>query len=257
MTITTNHSALYGDIAGKSALVTGASSGLGWHFARLLASQGAHVFAAARRLQRVEGLCAELSAAGYRATPLALDVSDAGAVAAALRGQTCDLVVNNAGVAHSCAALDLNPAKLDQVIDTNIKGVFHVARATAQALHDSGQEGSIVNIASVLGSRVAGHVAGYAASKGAVLQLTRALALEWARHGIRVNALSPGYIQTELNQEFFASDQGKALIKRVPQRRLGQPADLDGALLLLLSDASRFITGADIPVDGGHLVSSL
>lgn len=244
-------------IRGRKVLVTGASSGLGVHFAQLLASQGAHVFAAARRTDRVQALCDGLRDQGYQATPLELDVSSAQASEQALQGQVFDLVVNNAGVSHSCAALDLDADTLDQVIDTNVKGVFHVARATAAAMRDAGQGGSIVNIASILGSRVSGHVAAYAASKGAVLQLTRALALEWARHGIRVNALSPGYVETEINRDFFATDQGQALIRRIPQRRLGQPQDLDGALMLLLSDMGRFITGADIAVDGGHLVSSL
>lgn len=244
-------------IAGRSVLVTGASSGLGAHFARLLAAQGAHVTAAARRVDRVAALCDDLRAQGFQAQPLALDVSSAKAVDAALSGQAFDMVVNNAGTSHSCAALDLDADTLDAVIDTNLKGVFHVARSAAAAMRVEGRSGSIVNIASILGSRVAGHVAAYAASKAAVLQLTRALALEWARYGIRVNALSPGYIETELNRDFFASDQGQALIRRVPQRRLGQPADLDGALLLLLSDLGGFITGSDIVADGGHLVSSL
>lgn len=244
-------------IHGRRALVTGASSGLGAHFAKVLAAQGAHVVAAARRIERVEALCAELRDRGHQAMPLALDVGSAEAVQSALRGQVFDLVVNNAGVSHSCAALDLDEQTLDAVIDTNVKGVFNVARATAAAMREHGRGGSIVNIASVLGSRVAGHVAAYAASKGAVLQLTRALALEWARFGIRVNAVSPGYIETDLNRDFFDSDQGRALVRRVPQRRLGQPEDLDGALLLLLSEMGRFITGTDIVVDGGHLVSSL
>lgn len=244
-------------IADRQVLVTGASSGLGAHFARLLAAQGAHVYAAARRADRVQALCDGLWDQGHQATPLELDVSSPQAVDEALQGQVFDLVVNNAGVSHSCAALDLDADTLDQVIDTNVKGVFHVARATAAAMRDAGQGGSIVNIASILGSRISGHVAAYAASKGAVLQLTRALALEWARHGIRVNALSPGYIETEINSDFFATEQGQALIRRIPQRRLGQPQDLDGALMLLLSDMGRFITGADIAVDGGHLVSPL
>lgn len=248
---------LWPGIHGRVALVTGASSGLGAHFARLLAAQGAHVVAAARRIDRVQALCDGLRDQGYQATPLALDVSSARAVQDALRGQVFDLVVNNAGVSHSCAALDLDQDTLDTVIDTNLKGVFHVARSAAAAMRDAGRGGSIVNVASILGSRVSGHVAAYAASKGGVLQLTRALALEWARYGIRVNALSPGYIETELNRDFFATEPGQALIRRVPQRRLGQPQDLDGALLLLLSDMGRFITGADIAVDGGHLVSPL
>lgn len=251
------HRPYWSGIRGRSALVTGASSGLGAHFAQMLAEQGAHVVAAARRVDRVKALCDELSAKGYQAIPLALDVSTADAVENALHGHVFDLVVNNAGVSHSCSALDLDSKTLDAVIDTNVKGVFHVARTTAAAMRADGRPGSIVNIASILGSRVSGQVAAYAASKGAVLQLTRALALEWARFDIRVNALSPGYIETELNRDFFATDQGQALIKRVPQRRLGQPKDLDGALLLLLSEMGRFITGADIVADGGHLVSSL
>lgn len=257
MTDEADSATLWPGIRGRTVLVTGASSGLGAHFARVLAQQGAHVVAAARRIERIEALCGELHVQGFQAMPLALDVSSAETVGRALQGRVFDLVVNNAGVSHSCAAMDLDPQTLDTVIDTNVKGVFHVARATAAAMLADGRHGSIVNIASILGSRVSGHVAAYAASKGAVLQLTRALALEWARHGIRVNALSPGYIETELNRDFFATDQGKALIRRVPQRQLGRPEDLDGALLLLLSDLGRFITGADIAVDGGHLVSSL
>ena len=257
MTDLTDDPIFWPGIRGRVALVTGASSGLGVHFAKMLAAQGAHVFAAARRTDRVQTLCDGLRDQGYQATPLELDVSSAQAVENALQGQVFDLVVNNAGVSHSCAALDLDADTLDQVIDTNVKGVFHVARATAAAMRDAGRGGSIVNIASILGSRVSGHVAAYAASKGAVLQLTRALALEWARHGIRVNALSPGYIETEINSDFFATEQGQALIRRIPQRRLGQPQDLDGALMLLLSDMGQFITGADIAVDGGHLVSPL
>jgi NAD(P)-dependent dehydrogenase (short-subunit alcohol dehydrogenase family) len=135
--------------------------------------------------------------------------------------------------------------------------VFRVAQAGARALVAAGQGGAIVNIASILGLRVAGGVAAYAAAKAGVVQLTRALALEWARHGIRVNALCPGYIETDINRDFFATEAGQAMVRRIPQRRLGQPADLDGALLLLVSEAGRYITGAEIVVDGGHLVSSL
>jgi NAD(P)-dependent dehydrogenase (short-subunit alcohol dehydrogenase family) len=248
---------LWPGIAGKNALVTGASSGLGAHFARLLARHGAGVFLAARRSDRIEAICAEINAAGGNATPIEMDVSSATSVQDALSGQVFDIVINNAGMTVAASALDHDASAIDQVIDVNLKGAFHVARVTAQAMKDNGTGGSIVNVASILGHRVAGGVAAYAASKAGLLQLSKSLALEWARYGIRVNALSPGYIETDLNREFFASDAGKALIKRVPQRRLGQQPDLDGPLLLLASDLGQFMTGADIVVDGGHLVSSL
>jgi NAD(P)-dependent dehydrogenase (short-subunit alcohol dehydrogenase family) len=247
----------YPGLAGRRVLVTGASSGLGDHFARVFATQGAHVVVAARRQDRVQALAAEIVAQGGAATAIALDVADAAQVDQALADLDLDIVINNAGTTVSAAALDHDAAVIDQIIDTNLKGVFHVARAAAQSMKDRGRRGSIVNIASILSHRVAGHASAYAASKGGVLQLTRALALEWARYGIRVNALCPGYIETDLNRDFFASPAGEALIKRVPQRQLGQPEDLDGALLLLASDLGRFMTGADIAVDGGHLISSL
>jgi NAD(P)-dependent dehydrogenase (short-subunit alcohol dehydrogenase family) len=244
-------------LAGKRALVTGASSGLGAHFAQLLAGQGLHVTVAARRLDRMEALCADIRAAGGQAEPVAMDVADPASVAAALKGRAFDIVINNAGTTLSASALDHGADDIDRIIDTNLKGAFHVARVTAAAMAARGQGGAIVNVASILGKRVAGHVAAYAASKAGLVQLSRSLALEWARHGIRVNALCPGYIETELNRDFFASEPGKALIRRVPQRRLGQPADLDGPLLLLVSDLGRFMTGTEIVADGGHLVSSL
>jgi NAD(P)-dependent dehydrogenase (short-subunit alcohol dehydrogenase family) len=244
-------------LAGKSALVTGASSGLGAHFARLLAGHGVAVTLAARRIDRVEALCAEIKAAGGVADALAMDVADGADVAAKLAGRVFDIVVNNAGTAATATALSHDDAMINRVIDTNLKGPFYVARATAQAMADAGRGGSIINIASILGFRVAGQVAAYAASKAGLVQLNRALALEWARHSIRVNALCPGYIETEINRDFFASEAGLTLIRRVPQRRLGQPEDLDGALLLLASDLSRFMTGTEIVVDGGHLISSL
>ncbi len=238
-------------LEGRRALVTGASSGLGVHFARLLAGQGVAVTVAARRADRVAALAGEIAGEA-----LVLDVADAQAVAAALEGETFDILINNAGVTLSAAALDHGPEDIDRILDTNLKGAFHVARAVAPGMIAAGG-GAIVNVASILGLRVAGHVAAYAASKAGLVQLTRALALEWARHGIRVNALCPGYIETELNRDFFASEAGASLIRRVPMRRLGQAGDLDGPLLLLLSDLGRFMTGTELVADGGHLVSSL
>ena len=245
------------DIAGKHVLITGASSGLGEHFAKLFAELGAVVYPAARRKERLEKLSDEIRTTGQEARPLALDVSDPGSVSRVLDELPIDIAINNAGTTVSASAFAHTPENIDQIIDTNVKGAFYVAQSVAKQLKARGASGSIINIASILGHRVAGHVSAYAASKAALIQLTRSLALEWARYGIRVNALCPGYIETELNRDFFASEPGQALIQRIPQRRLGQLSDLDAPVILLASEASRFMTGADIAIDGGHLISSL
>jgi len=244
---------------GKTALVTGASSGLGRHFATVLAAEGATVLLAARRREALDEACAEIRAAGGKAEAVILDVGDENSIAAAFAGFAVapDIVVNNAGISGAAPALDIDAAAWDSVMDTNLRGAFLVARAAASAMRAADKGGAIVNIASILGHRVAGNVAAYAASKAGLVHLTRALALEWARHDVRVNALCPGYIETPLNSDFFAGEAGQALIRRIPQRRLGKPEELDGALLLLASAAGRYITGASLAVDGGHLVSSL
>lgn len=244
---------------GKTALVTGASAGLGRHFARALSASGASVVLAARRLDALEEARAEIAQMGGKASAVVLDVTDPQSIAAAFAeiGAAPDIVVNNAGVSEAKPALDISVMELDRVLDTNLRGVFLVAQAAAKGMKADGRGGSIINVASILGHRVAGNVAPYVATKGGVVRLTEALALEWARYGIRVNALCPGYIETDLNRDFFESEPGKAMIKRIPQRRLGRPEDLDGALLLFASDAGRYITGASLAVDGGHLVSSL
>ena len=162
-----------------------------------------------------------------------------------------DMLVNNAGVTTTTPLLDQDEASWTRIMDTNLKGAFIVGQAAARVMAADGKGGNIVNVASILGVRVAGQVAAYSASEAGLLQLTRSMALEWARHGIRANALCPGNVETDLNREFFASEAGKALIRRIPTRRLGQP------LLFLCSDASAHLTGASMPVDGGHLVSSL
>ena len=244
-------------LAGKTALVTGASSGLGAHFAELLAAQGVAVTIAARRAEKLEALAGQLAAAGGTAETLSMDVADPASVAEALGGKVFDVVINNAGTTASAPAVGHGPDEIDAVIDTNLKGAFHVARHTGAEMIEAGRPGCIVNVASILGKRVASHVSAYAASKAGLIQLTRSLALEWARHGIRVNALCPGYIETDLNREFFESDAGQSLIRRVPQRRRGQAGDLDGPLLLLVSDLGGFMTGTEIVADGGHLVTSL
>lgn len=250
-------SAMFEDLRGKRALVTGASGGLGRHFAGVLAAAGVVVVLGARRVERLTEAVTAIRAAGGEAEAVALDVTDDASVAAACAGPAFDIVINNAGIAYSEASLETGIDDWTRVIDTDLTGVFRVAQAAARRMVASQQGGSIVNIASILGLRVTAQVAAYTAAKAGVVQLTRALALEWARHDIRVNALCPGYIETDINRELFASEAGQALVRRIPQRRLGRMDDLDGPLLLLASDAGRYMTGSEIAVDGGHLVSSL
>ncbi|WP_439397473.1 SDR family NAD(P)-dependent oxidoreductase [Bradyrhizobium sp. PMVTL-01] len=248
---------MFEDLANKRALVTGASGGLGRQFATVLAQVGAEIVLAARRLDALEEALAHIVAIGGRASAVALDVQNDTSVKAAFAQRSFDIVVNNAGITHDGPALKTQIADWDRVIGTDLSGVFRVAQAAAWRMVEEKRAGSIIKVASILGLRVAGNIAAYAAAKAGVIQLSRALALEWARHNIRVNALCPGYIETDLNREFFASSAGQALIKRVPQRRLGRMSDLDGPLLLLASDAGSFMTGTEIIADGGHLVSSL
>lgn len=247
-------------LKGRRALVTGASKGLGAHFARTLAAAGAAVAIAARDAKACEEVCRTLPP-GTSAVPIALDVTSSAsaeqAVAACVRDLGgLDILVNNAGVTATVPLIDQDEAGWDRIVDTNLKGAFVVGQSAARAMRASGG-GTIVNVASILGHRVAGQVAAYAASKAGLVQLTRSMALEWARHGIRVNALCPGYIATDLNQDFLASEAGQALMKRIPQRRFGTLADLEGPLLFLCSNASRYVTGSSLVADGGHLVSSL
>jgi NAD(P)-dependent dehydrogenase (short-subunit alcohol dehydrogenase family) len=250
-------------LTGQLALVTGAASGLGAHFARLLASHGAEVICAGRRECALDAVTERIAGDGGQAHRLRMDVSDPASVddgfarIAAERGRCPGIIVNNAGIASHRPALDLGADDWSQVLATNLSGPFLVAQAAARQLIAAGQPGSIINIASILGLRVAGGVAAYAASKAGLIHLTKALALEWARYGIRVNAIAPGYIETDLNRAFFATDAGERLRQRIPQRRLGQLDDLSPALLLLASAASGFMTGSVISVDGGHLCGSL
>jgi NAD(P)-dependent dehydrogenase (short-subunit alcohol dehydrogenase family) len=250
------------EIRDQHILVTGGSSGFGRHFARFLATNAAKVTLAARRADALASVVAEINTMGGKAQGVLLDVTLANGIDAAMKDAEetfgpIHAIVNNAGVTATKPALEQDERNWDSVVDTNLKGVWLVAQAAARRMIANKVTGSIVNIASILGVRVAGAVAPYAVSKAGVIQMTKALALEWARYGIRVNALAPGYFATELNDDFFESDAGKALIKRVPQRRLGQLGELDGPLLLLISNAGSFMTGSVITVDGGHLVSGL
>lgn len=249
-------------LAGHVALVTGASSGIGRHFARTLALAGASVVVAARRADKLDEVVAEIHALGREARALALDVTDSTSVCAAFdtlaaRGQVADILVNNAGVAVSRPLLEQTEADWDCVVDTNLKGAWLVSQEAARRLVAAGLPGCIVNIASITGERVAGGVAPYAASKAGLIHLTRAMALELARSNVRVNALAPGYVVTELNAGFLSSAAGERLRARIPQQRFGRAEDLDGPLLLLASEAGAFMTGSVLAVDGGHLVSSL
>lgn len=246
---------------GRLVLVTGASSGLGTHFARLLASVGARVAVAARRADKLQSVVDAIAQAGGQARALSLDVTDAASVRACFDALADwgapDIVVNNAGVTVTRPLLDQTEEDFDHVLDTNLKGCWLVATEAARRMVAAGQGGSIVNVASILGERVAGGVAPYAVSKAGVVQATKAMALELARHRIRVNALLPGYVMTDLNRDFLTSEAGDKLRSRIPSRRFGELKDLDGPLLLLASEAGAAMSGATVAVDGAHLVSSL
>ena len=247
---------------GRKVLVTGASSGLGRHFALTLAQAGATIVIAARRSDKLDHLLGELAEFGASAHAVSLDVVDGQSIINAFdeidtRVGGIDVLVNNAGVTVTKPILQQTEDDWDSVIDTNLKGSFRVAQEAARRMVAAGRGGSLINVASILGERVAGGVAPYAISKAGVIQATRALALELARYDIRANAILPGYVVTDLNRDFLASEAGEKLRARIPTRRFGQLSDLDGPLLLLASNAGRHMTGATLAVDGGHLVNSL
>lgn len=249
-------------LTGQVALVTGASSGIGAHLAERLAAEGCIVGIAARRSGRLDALAERIRAAGGQAVPLTVDVGDRAAVAAALdqledAAGIASILVNNAGIAGQHGFLDAPEEETAEVFKVNQTAVWDVAQLVAQRLAAAGKPGSIINIASITGLRAVGGAASYAVSKAAVAHMTRIQALELARYNIRVNAIAPGYFETELTQDFLSSEAGEKLAKRIPMRRTGQLEELDGPLLLLASGLGSFMTGAVIPVDGGHLLSSL
>ena len=245
------------DLRGRVAFVTGATSGLGRHFAKVLAGAGAAVALAGRRVDRLAAVKAEIEAAGGRAAAVALDVTDAQAIAPALDAAEAalgpiDILVNNAGLSVLGLSVEISAGDFDQVIATNLRAPFLLATEIGRRMIAGKRGGRIINIASIGAFRVLPGVTPYCISKAGVAMMTQCLAREWARKGINVNALCPGFIETELNDEWFASDKGKAQIEGFPRKRLAQESDLDGMLLLLASDASRAITGSLLTVDDGQ-----
>ena len=241
---------------GKVALVTGASSGLGERFARLLAEAGTAVALAARRIDRLEKLVAEIAQRGGRAHAVAMDVTEvasvrAGVAAAEAALGPIDVLVNNSGVSATARIGDVEERDYDAVMDTNLKGAFFVAQAVGRSMIAGKRPGRIINIASAAGLRPLGQISVYSMSKAGVIHMTRSMALEWGRYDINVNALCPGYIETEINRDYWNTEGGRKLLAMLPRRRVGKPEDLDGLVLLLASDRSGFVNGAVIAADDG------
>ena len=245
------------DLEGEVALVTGASSGLGRRFAAVLAANGATVFAAARRADLLDSLVSEIEDRGGKAFAMPCDVTDRESVsrafdAAEAKAGTVTVLVNNAGIARPGRALEFTEDQWREVMATNLDAVYAVAQEAGQRMVQAERPGSIINVASVLGTHLQKGVSAYAVSKSAVIQLTKALALEWARYNIRANAIAPGWFRTEINDAYLETEMGEVMKKKNPMRRFGAEGDLDGPLLLLASRAGAYMTGSLITVDGGH-----
>ena len=250
-------------LANRTALVTGASSGLGRHFAKVLADAGAAVVVAARRMDKLEEVAAEISKRGGSALPVEMDVTSDASVSGAFAeikealGRPCDIIINNSGMSREGWFREQSEEDWNAVIDTNLTGVWRVGKHGTNAMIDAGVKGSIVNIASITAHRPQMMTTAYCVSKAGVDHLTRHMALESARYGIRVNAISPGYYKTAINDEYLDSEAGEAMRKRIAFRRFGEYRELDGALLLLAAEAGSYMTGSTIVVDGGHLLIPL
>ena len=247
------------DLSGKVALITGASSGLGKHFAKTLSSNGAITILAARRVEKMEKLQSELENDSFI---INLDVTSKESVNS-LKDEIentigrLDIVINNAGISDPVRFKDISEDSWLSILETNLNGAFRIAKMATDIMLKNKDGGNIINIASILAERVGLNLASYASAKAALVQLTKSMALELARSNIRVNALAPGYILTEINQDFFDTEEGQEYISKIPMKRLGLESELDGALLLLASDASSFMTGSVITVDGGHVINPL
>ena len=246
-----------GRLDGKIALITGASSGFGRQFAQALAGAGAAVAVTARRADRIDALAAEINDGGGRAMAVAMDVTDLGSIDAAVgaaedRFGPISVLVNNAGVSAQKPIVEMTEEDYDFVMDTNAKGAYFVAQRVARRMIEKGEGGRIINVASAGALKVLNQLSVYCMSKAAMAHMTRTMALEWARYDINVNAICPGYIETEMNAHVWKSEPGQRLIQTFPRRRLGDITDLDGIVLLLASDDSRFINGTVIPVDDGY-----
>ena len=253
------------DLSGRVALVTGASSGLGAQFAKTLAKAGAGVVLAARRIERLKTLRAEIESEGGDAHVVGLDVTDPDSIRAAVaHAETemgvIDILVNNSGVSSTQKLVDVTPDDFDFVMGTNTRGAYFVAQEVAKRMiarsrgtaPGSFTGGRIVNVASMAALRVLGQIGVYAMSKAAVVHMTRAMALEWGRYGINVNALCPGYIDTEINHHHWQTESGQKLINMLPRKRIGKPQDLDAVLMMLCANESRFVNGAVISADDGY-----
>ena len=255
------------DLSGRVALVTGASSGLGAQFARTLSTAGAAVVLAGRRIEKLKDLRAELDGAGGDAHVVELDVTDHDSIKSAVAHAetevgSIDILVNNSGVSTTQRVQDVSPKDFDFVFDTNVKGSYFVAQEVGKrmiarsrgAAPGTFTGGRIVNVASMLGLRPVPQLSVYSMSKAAIIHMTKALALEWGRFGINVNALCPGYIDTEINHHHWQTEQGQKLIQMLPRKRVGQPADLDAMIVMLCSDQSHFVNGAVLSADDGFTI---